>query len=340
MKPKLSIVIPAYNVEKYILEAVESALAQTFSDLEVIVVDDGSKDGTVAALAGIDDPRLRVISQANRGLAGARNTGIREARGEYIGFLDADDTWMPEKAAKHIALMEREPDVGLTYSHSLFIDEQSVTTGRVLFSRASSPTLAQVVRRNRVGNGSSPIARAKVFEIAGHFDEALISLEDWEMWIRIQRDTPYSARLVPEVLNTYRINTQSLSMNFDPYMAKTGPAIAKVARETPQVPTRVHREGHATIWRIAATKALYNDQRAKSLEYLLRAFRICPWLLLVDPRAWVTVAMLPLPKKMSVAARTFVGRVVRPISSHTSHFGHRPLAAGSGGKTASPNISS
>src|SRR5689334_849057 len=105
--PTLSVIIPAYNVESYIETAVVSALDQTFTDLEVIVVDDGSTDGTAKVLQAIanrrDDPRLLILTQQNRGLSSARNAGIGHARGEFIGLLDGDDAWRPEKADKHVA---------------------------------------------------------------------------------------------------------------------------------------------------------------------------------------------------------------------------------------------
>lgn len=328
MEPALTIIIPAYNVERYVLDAVQSALGQTYRDLEVVVVDDGSTDRTAELLASVEDPRLRVIRQENRGLSGARNAGIRAARGRYIGFLDADDRWMPEKAEHQLAVMEADSLIGITYCHSRYIDEAGAETGRVLFSRSRQPTLAQMIRRNRVGNGSTPIVRAACFEEAGYFDETLRSCEDWEMWVRILRQTPYVARLVPEILTCYRVNTESLSMDFDPFIENAERAVAKVMSQTPQIPLRVHREGHAAMYRITATKALYNDQRPKSMELLARAFRLCPWLLLIDPRAWVTLAMLPLPQGLATTARTAVGWIARPVSLRSRLQG-KPAANGS-----------
>ena len=108
--------MPAYNVESTIYATLRSLLAQTFSDFELIIVDDGSTDHTLNVVAGFDDPRLRVVRQANRGLAGAHNTGIFESRGRYIGFCDADDLWAPEKLARHVAHLEAEPEVGISFS--------------------------------------------------------------------------------------------------------------------------------------------------------------------------------------------------------------------------------
>jgi glycosyltransferase involved in cell wall biosynthesis len=106
---KVSVIIPVYKTEKYVEAAVASVLNQTYQNLEIIVVDDGSPDDSLKLVRQFDDPRIRIIEQENRGLAGARNTGIRHAVGEYIAFLDSDDVWLPEKLAKHVKHLETCP---------------------------------------------------------------------------------------------------------------------------------------------------------------------------------------------------------------------------------------
>ena len=115
---KVSIVIPLYNTEEYVQLALESALAQTYQNLEIIVVDDGSTDGGVNICRKFTDKRIRIIQQANRGLSGARNTGIRNAEGEYVAFLDADDLWVPEKVERHVEHFEQRPELGISFSYS------------------------------------------------------------------------------------------------------------------------------------------------------------------------------------------------------------------------------
>lgn len=305
----LSIIIPAYNVEPYILQAVRSALAQTIDDFEVIVVDDGSTDDTAAKVMSLDDARLKLVRQANRGLAGARNSGIRAAQGKYIGFLDGDDMWLPQKARCHLDLMESDPAIGITYCHSTYIDQNDHPTGAVLVTQTRRPSLVQMIRRNVVGNGSTPIVRKECFGQAGLFDESLRSCEDWEMWVRILRDTSFSAELVPQALTCYRINLQSLSMNFDNFLIYAEKAAAKIARESPAVPARVIREGLSMAYRIAATKALYSGNRSKSLKYMTSALRKCPWLPLIDPRTPVTFLMMALPLDVGLSIRNMIFKV-------------------------------
>lgn len=298
MTPALSIIIPAYNVAAYVGDAVRSALDQSLRAIEVIVVDDGSTDATPDILARFSDPRLRVIRQANGGLSAARNTGIGAARAGLIGFLDGDDLWHPDKARRHLDLLARHPAVGLTFCHSRYIDEAGAATGRVLVTGPSRPGVQQMVLRNAVANGSTPIVRAACFREAGLFDTALTSCEDWEMWVRILRDTSHEAMLVPEVLTDYRINTQSLSFNFDAFLRNAEAAAAKMTAQSPGIaPARIAR-GLAMCYRIAGSKALKIGQTRLALRLIARALRLSPALIVTDPRVAGTLATIVAPKRM------------------------------------------
>ena len=121
--PSVSVIVPAYNVAPYIRQAVESALRQTLTSLEVILVDDGSTDGTIAQLSGLGDQRLRPIRREHAGVCASRNTGAALARGPYLGFLDGDDVWLPDKLRRHVAVLEAHPEIDLTSSLSRVIDE-------------------------------------------------------------------------------------------------------------------------------------------------------------------------------------------------------------------------
>lgn len=298
MTPRLSIVIPAYNIEAYIAEAIGSALAQTLEETEVIVVDDGSTDRTGSIARGFSDRRLRIVSKSNGGLSSARNAGIREARAPFIGFLDGDDRWLPDKGRRHLEIMEADPGVALTFCHSAYIDEAGLETGRLLITGPTRPSLRQMVLRNVVANGSTPVVRASCFETAGCFDESLKSCEDWEMWVRILRETKLEAALVPEVLTAYRINTRSLSFNFDQFLEAARAAAARIGRETPQVPAACVRRGLAMCFRIAGSKALKMGDRARALALIGRALRMSPELIMTDPRLLGSLASMAAPREL------------------------------------------
>ena len=123
MPPLVSIIVPAYNQSHYLEAAVQSALAQTYADVEVIVVDDGSTDDTRAVAQRLTDSRVRYVYQENRGLPAARNTGIRHARGSLLSFLDSDDLFLPDKVRLLLAAMEADPSLGLVAGQAVVIDE-------------------------------------------------------------------------------------------------------------------------------------------------------------------------------------------------------------------------
>jgi GT2 family glycosyltransferase len=298
--PLLSIVIPAFNVEAYIEAAVHSALAQTIQNIEVIVVDDGSTDGTAGRVQALDDPRIRLIRRSNRGLAATRNVGIRHARGFYVGFLDGDDLWKPERAARHLDVMEQDPRIGVTYSHYAYIDESGRPTGEILFSSVSEPNLRQMVHRNRAG--SSVILRMDCLMQSGLFDESLRSSEDYDLWIRVLARTPFRLRLVPEPLALYRVRPGSLTMDFESFL-RTADRLADKLRHTyPEIADRDIRRGHAEHYRIAARKALAAGRADLGRRHLRQALRIFPLLPLLDVRAIATtlivLATFFIPKRL------------------------------------------
>ena len=120
--PTVSVVMPVYNVERYVGEAIASVLAQTYEDFELIIVDDGGQDQSMEICEQFDDERIFIVRQKNRGLAGARNTGIAAARGKFIALIDSDDRWLPEKLALHVIHLENNPQLGVSFSPSRFID--------------------------------------------------------------------------------------------------------------------------------------------------------------------------------------------------------------------------
>lgn len=181
--PSVSIIVPAYNQSRYLGDAIRSALAQTSADLEVIVVDDGSTDETAAVCRTFTDPRVRYVWQENRGLSAARNTGIREARGAFLSFLDSDDQFVPEKLELLLAAFERDAGIGLVAGQAVLIDSQGRLLGEV-FERGFPDDPTDLLLGNPLHVGSV-LLRREWQERVGLFDEALRSYEDWDMWLRL-----------------------------------------------------------------------------------------------------------------------------------------------------------
>jgi glycosyltransferase involved in cell wall biosynthesis len=296
----LSIVIPAYNVAPYIAAAVNSALQQTIHDVEVIVVDDGSTDETALVLTALAeewrDGRLRIIRQENGGLSEARNTGIRAAKGQYIGFLDADDIWRRNKAERHLAALEADPEVAISFSHSEYITEDGLCTGRYQLSDCAAPTLIDMIRRNHVGNGSSAIARSECFRSAGLFRKELCACADYEMWCRILATTGMRAKLVPEALTLYRERPASLSYS-ENFVVDGELAIAALRASISAVPAEVFCVGLAETYRIAARKAASQNAKLRATTYLLTALWYNPQLM-GNWRAIGTLAAIFTPARL------------------------------------------
>lgn len=210
MDKPISVIIPAYNAGKYIGEAIDSALAQTYSNLEVIAVDDGSTDDTRGILEPyIKEQKIRYIYQANRGLAGARNTGIRAAQGEYLAFLDADDIFLPEKIERQTAYLERHPECDVCYCDLWhFFEEAPERMLKLNYNFYSGERVFPELLKKNFINPLSLTLRRSVFDRFGYFNENLRRSEDWDYWVNLAWQ---GARFdfLPERLAKYRIRRQS-----------------------------------------------------------------------------------------------------------------------------------
>ena len=208
---RVSVIIPTYNCAQYIGVAVESVLAQTFADYELIVVDDGSTDETGDVLKQYEG-RLTLIRQENQERSAARNTGIRASAGQYIAFLDSDDIWQPDKLERQVAILDQHPEVVLTYCQASYVDTEGRPI-RFVGESASGESGTEVVVSdlsrdlllgNVISGGcSTPIVRREALDEVGFFDETLCYPEDWDLWVRLSKKGPFA--YVPRPLARYRV---------------------------------------------------------------------------------------------------------------------------------------
>ena len=312
---RLSVVVPCYNVGGLAGAAIASVLAQDADDLEVVAVDDGSTDDTLRRILAIDDPRLTVVTQANRGLASARNTGVRHARAGLIGFCDGDDLWLAGKAAAHLAVMDTDAAIMLTFSYSAYLDESGAPTGQLLVTRCQQPTIRDLVARNVIGNGSTPVVRRAAFERAGLFDEALESCEDIEMWVRIAVFAGGTMRLIPEPLTGYRVRHTSQMHTFEKYLAGSRLYLERFQSYVPGYTARHARRTFAEHLRILSRKAFDAGQIPLSRRLFIAALRRHPTLVVRDLRAFAMGGLhllaLVLPARLHTAPYTLGRRVTR-----------------------------
>jgi len=200
--PKVSVIIPTYNRAHLLKIAVASVLSQYFVDLEVLIVDDGSEDGTADVCAGFAarDMRVRYIVQQNKGPNAARNAGIRIARGEFIAFLDSDDYWAPIKLLEQLELFGDNGSLGAVYCDWASVDESGNITPGINRTTFTLPSMQEALLYDNVvhGSASAVLIRRECFTRVGLFDEALWGNEDWDMWLRLAQH--YQFAKVPQVL--------------------------------------------------------------------------------------------------------------------------------------------
>ena len=206
---KVSVIIPAYNAMAYLPETVNTVLKQTFEDYEIIIVNDGSTDNIQEWGSQISDPRIKLINQKNQGPALARNTGIAHSQSQYIAFLDADDLWDAEKLKKQVHVLDTHPEVGLVYTWVVQVDQSGKSTGRIFKNSIEGNVWEQLLERNFLVCGSTPMIRRSCLDEVGEFDPALFGTEDNDMWLRIA--TRYSFKVISEPLVYYRQYPSSVS---------------------------------------------------------------------------------------------------------------------------------
>ncbi|MBI9051227.1 MAG: glycosyltransferase [Anaerolineaceae bacterium] len=217
--PEVSVIIPVYNSEKTICETIDSVLAQTYQDFEIIVVDDGSTDKSKELIQSYGS-KAKYIYQENGGQASARNTAIRASSGNILAFLDSDDLWLPQKLEKQLRAMSRQNTDWCYCDCEYFIDETEEVLGKysdLLYPAKQGWVADKLILGNFIAS-PTPIVSRSLFEKAGYFDESaeIKSREDWEEWIRIAMLS--KVVYVPEILTRHRIHQGSIT--FQEYPAK------------------------------------------------------------------------------------------------------------------------
>jgi len=215
--PKVSVIIPTYNRTHYVCEAIDSVLSQTFKDLEVIVVDDGSTDDARQVLENYSS-RIYYIYQENRGRSEARNKGIKAAKGEYIAFLDDDDIWLPYKLERQVQFLDAHPDIGLVNTFTEVVDEHGHILGQETKQHLQLYKKAIHIGYTYEGMSklcvmfiSSVVLRKECVDTIGVFDSHAEALEDWDLYLRLA--LKYRIGIIPEPLIMYRQHQSQTSRN-------------------------------------------------------------------------------------------------------------------------------
>ena len=269
----VSVIIPTYNYGRFLKEAVDSALAQTYPPFEIIVIDDGSTDDTPEVLAGYGD-RIRSLRQNNQGVGAARNAGIALARGEYIAFLDSDDLWKPEKLAREIALFETDPSLGMVHCGAESFDHDTGKVISVMLSGMEGWVASELLRLDReviTAPGSGTLFPKRVAEEVGGFDPRLQPSEDWDFCYRVA--VRYRAAFVPEVLVRYRLHGSGIHLNIERMENGMLTALGKAFQSTDPAVQSLRRHSYGRIHRVLAGCYFQNGKWLRFLRHMLQSLR-------------------------------------------------------------------
>ncbi len=275
--PIVSVIIPTYNRAHLIGRAIQSVLNQTYQDFELIVVDDGSTDNTEEIVKDFQnkDERIKYIYQNNQGASGARNTGIKNAKGKYIAFLDSDDEWLPEKLEKQIQLFKnsKKKNLGFVGCNVLVVDEQ--TNKRYEYKTPKYKNVFQrLLENNFIRSSSSVMVKKSVIDNVGLFDESLKNANDWEMWIRIAQK--YDFDFVDEPLFKYYWHGGNIT--------RTAGNLKKIQyREYILIKHKnlykKHPKAYSITLRNIGTAYLLNNDLKNARKYFIKAIKVAPWYL-------------------------------------------------------------
>ncbi|MDZ7966767.1 MAG: glycosyltransferase [Nostoc sp. DedSLP03] len=253
--PKISVIIPTYNNEKTIKYTIESVLNQTFTDLELIVINDGSEDSTLEVVTKIQDSRIKVFSYSNAGGNVSRNRGLHHAVGEFVSFLDADDLWTSDKLQSQLKALQENVTAKVAYSWTDYIDEngQFLLSGKRI--NVNGNAYEKLLLNNFLENGSNPLIYKEALITLNGFDESLSAAQDWDMWLRLASNFDFIC--VPSVQILYRISANSVSSN-----------LVRQEKTCLQVLDRAYKEKPSTLeqsWNISLAN-LYKYLTCKALQ--------------------------------------------------------------------------
>lgn len=280
--PTISVIVPAYNAEFTIASAIASVEQQTFSDFELIVINDGSTDRTLELLNTIKNPKLKIFSYANGGVSLARNRGIARAQGDFIAFLDTDDLWTPDKLELQLAALQQHPQAGVAYSWTCFMNEQgkSYHADEPIFFEGNVYT--QLLMGNFLKSGSNPLIRKQALESVGEFDPTLTHGEDWELYLRLA--AKWNFVVVPKTQIFYRLTSGSASSKIELMEKDTLGVIEKAFRAAPEELQHLKNQSLAKLYQFLAHLYLTRIPGAagakQAAEKLQTAIRLNPRILL------------------------------------------------------------
>lgn len=291
----VSVVVPAYNAEQYIEDALTSIFAQTYTDFEVIVVDDGSTDNTREIVNTFNDPRLRYVYQKNAGPSVARNTGINLSRSEYIAFLDADDQWEPQFLEQMLAVLEEDPSADAAYCGFQYMDSNAVLLPNKVYRGVPPERFRDELFKDNWLSSCEVVIRRSALQVTGGFDPSFSFAEDYDLWLRLSKRSKFVG--IPLFLVRYRLTKTGLSGDINTAFAsllRLAEKHAGAVAGPPSTWSARQRSMYMNAYRFAALRYTEAGNLREARRYLKRALIIMPELI-NDLDLWYTLGCAHQP---------------------------------------------
>lgn len=301
IKPSVTVVIPAYNASSFIEETIASVLSQTFTNFEVLVVDDGSTDDTAAIIDRISqqDKRVQLISQSNQGVSVARNHGLQAAQGELIAFLDSDDLWLPNKLEVHVRHFAKNSRLGMSYGIVGFMDADGKPTAQQSNPRLIGLTPEYLYSENPAVTPSNAVIRKEALLQVGGFDKTLSGCADAELFLRLAYNG-WQVEGLNHVLIWYRTSTGGMSAQLEQMEADWHRLTQKVKTYAPELVEQNHNQALAMLLRYLARRSLRLSLEPQwGIRYMHRALSL-DWLLIFkEPRRTILTLLAVYAKYLT-----------------------------------------
>jgi len=284
--PLVSVILPVYNVAAFVREALESVVSQSWRDLEVILIDDGSVDATVPEVEQVHDERIVLVRKEHRGLAAARNTGLRAARGKWIAFMDGDDVWLPGKLAEDVAYLGDHADADVIFSAMSLVDVDGRDLERTVRRWSGVLTLRDLLVEDMIGN-PTVLARREPCDRAGFFDEDLPVASDFDYWLRVALLRPGNLHGSPRISALYRRRPGQLTRNWKEHERVWLMIMARMRSRCPDDVQAVFHRAAANQYRGLSASAYENGEVRTAVRLFVKAMGYAPFFMLRDRRTWL-----------------------------------------------------
>ena len=315
--PRVSVILPVYNVAPFVRAACDSVLSQSWTDLELIVIDDGSSDGTRREIEHIRDERIMLSCQQHSGIAAARNAGLRRARCQLIAFMDGDDVWLAGKLQQDVAHLDALPEADLVFSAVRMVDVAGRDTGRTIRRWSGVLTLRDLLIENMIA-ANTVLMRREACERTGCFDEELRAASDYDYWLRLALLGAGNLHGSPRVSTLYRRRPGQLTGKWEQQKEAWERIMAKMRLRCPDELAAIERFSWANFRRALAAYAYESGDVPSAVRLFRQALGRAPGFLLKDSRTWLlgsailSARLLPrgLHRKLEAAVKT--ARASRP----------------------------